>query len=203
MLSIILAVAVIVLVAVAAVLIPMISHESAGGSGQELPDSFVSETSATGADERTRTLSVTTEAGEPAELSQVWAGQTLVIEGSGFDAGIGIYVSVCAIAASAETKPQPCLGGVPDGAEAGDAAESVLSSAWVTDDWAWRAFATHRWEDADTGDFAVELTMPPAVDGELDCMQMQCAITTRADHTAGSDRVQDMQLPIRYTEESE
>ena len=192
-----LVVAALVLVAVVAVTAPILLHRSAGGSGQEIPASAVSESSARGADGRVRTLTARAANG-PADLGAVEPGETLRIEGSGFDARIGIYVAVCAIPVSPEEKPGPCLGGIPEGAQAGDIDESQLTSAWVTDDWAWRGFATHQYTDASEGTFSVALTIPPPADNGLDCRQTRCAIATRADHTAGSDRVQDMLLPIVY-----
>ncbi|MBL3698822.1 hypothetical protein [Leucobacter luti] len=196
-----LAVAVLVLAGVLIVLIPILTHQSAGGSGQNLPTEFVSEVSATGADGRTRTLEATTPDGTPAELDQVTPGESLVISGTGFDSGIGIYLAICAIPESPSEKPGPCLGGIPEGAESGDANATVgLASAWITDAWAWRAFATHGYDDPETGAFAAMLTVPdPVMDG-LDCRETRCAIATRADHTAASDRVQDILLPVAFAE---
>ncbi|MEV8337026.1 hypothetical protein [Leucobacter sp. NPDC077196] len=190
-------VAALVLVAAAAVTVPIVLHRSAGGSGQEIPTSIVSETSALGADGRTRTLRAV-DADGPAKLDAIKPGDSLRIEGSGFDVGIGIYVAVCAVPASSEVKPGPCLGGIPEGAESGAVDDAQLTSAWVTNDWAWRSFATHQYSDASEGRFAVTLTVPePSSDG-LDCREVQCAVATRADHTAGADRVQDMLLPVAY-----
>ena len=190
-------VAALVLVAVVAVTAPILLHRSAGGSGQEIPADIVPETSARGADGRVRTLSAFDENG-PAKLDAVKPGEAIRIEGSGFDAGIGIYVAVCAIPEVTGEKPGPCLGGIPEGAETGDVDDSQLTSAWVTNDWAWRNFATHRYADATAGDFSVTLTMPEASRESLDCRETRCAIATRADHTAAADRVQDLLLPIAY-----
>lgn len=76
--------------------------------------------------------------------------------------------------------------------------ETAQSSAWITDDWAWRSFATKGFDDAGSGSFEVRLLVPPAVQEGLDCTARVCAVTTRADHTASSDRVQDMQLPVSF-----
>lgn len=190
-------VAALVLITVIAVAVPILLHRSAGGSGQEIPADIVSETSARGADGRVRTLGAF-DANGPAELDAVRAGQMLRIEGTGFDAGIGIYVAVCAVPESTGGKPGPCLGGIPEGAESGDVDDSALTSAWVTNDWAWRSFATHQYSDTSDGSFSVTLAIPEAAGEGLDCREAQCAIATRADHTAGSDRVQDLLLPIRY-----
>ncbi|MGJ0202692.1 hypothetical protein [Leucobacter sp. gxy201] len=195
-----LAVAVMVLAVVIAVLLPILTHTSAGGSGQQVPTDFVSSSQATGDDGRVRELRVESADGAPADLGAVAAGDTFAITGSGFDAGIGIYVSVCAIPDTPAQKPGPCLGGIPEGAEEGNAATEDLTSAWVTDDWAWRAFATHRYSVASAGTFAVELTVPAAASNGIDCRETRCAITTRADHTASDDRAQDMLLPVRYAD---
>lgn len=190
-----LSLAVLTLAGVAAVLVPILTHTGTGSSGQDVPDSFVAETQAEGTDGRTRSLSVQQPDGEPADLSAARPGERLVVRGSGFDADIGIYVAVCVVPEPG-LRPSPCLGGVPEEPEPGDA-ESLVS-VWITDDWAWRAFATQRYDDAEAGSFRAELTLPEAVDEGLDCHERLCAITTRSDHTAGNDRVQDMQLPIAF-----
>lgn len=198
-LIVVLALAIIVLGAVAAILAPILMHQSAGGSGQKIPDSFVSESSASGADGRTRTLGAKTPDGKPADLSAVAPGEELIVSGSGFDAGIGIYASFCRIPESPAEKPGPCLGGIPEGATEGSAAhEEALASAWITDDWAWRAFATQGYDNSKDGTFEVRLTVPEPTAEGLDCTVDRCALVTRADHTAGKDRVQDMILPIRF-----
>lgn len=195
-----LVVAVLVLGAALAVLIPILAHHSAGGSGRQVPVGFVSETRAKGADGRTRELRVETADGRAAELDALTPGETLVVRGDGFDAGIGIYVAICAIPESASEKPGPCLGGIPAGAEEGHAEQAALSSVWITDDWAWRAFATRGYDDADRGSFTATLTVPEPASNGLDCRKTRCAVATRADHTASSDRVQDMLLPVAYRE---
>ena len=191
--------ALVVLGTVAAVLVPILTHTSAGDSGQTIPTDFVSESSATGSDNRTREIQVTTLGGAAADLSALEPGQEIIVSGTGFDTGIGIYVGFCAIPESPDQRPSPCLGGIPEGAEQGDAAnQTALSSAWITNDWAWKAFATQTYDDTDSGSFEVRLTVPePFVEG-LDCAVSRCAVVTRADHTALSDRVQDMFLPIGF-----
>ncbi|WP_125100494.1 hypothetical protein [Leucobacter chromiireducens] len=197
-----LVVALLVLAGVLVVLIPILTHQSAGGSGQSVPQDFVSEVRAEGADGRTRALSVAAADGAPADLASVAPGESLVVTGTGFDAGIGIYLAICAIPATPDEKPGPCLGGIPEGAETGGAnAEAGLSSAWITSDWAWRAFATQSYDDTERGSFTATLTVPPPTTDGLDCRVSRCAITTRADHTAASDRVQDMLLPLAFRAE--
>lgn len=184
-----------------AVLLPILTHQSTGGSGQQLPDKIVSETSAVGSDGRTRELSVMTVEGKPADLAALTPGEVLVVDGKGFDAGIGIYVAICGVPASLDEKPSPCLGGVPSGATEGAAAgATALSSVWITDAWAWRAFATQGYDEPKQGAFSARITVPDPVEGTFDCRENQCAIATRADHTAASDRVQDILLPVKFKE---
>lgn len=191
-----------VLAVAAVVVVPILTHQSAGGSGNEVPEGFVSEVTATGDDGRERVLAVETPAGEEAELSAVRTGEIFIVSGSGFDPAIGVYVSVCKVPETPGQKPSPCLGGLPEGAMEGELAggEIAASSAWVTSDWAWRSFATKPYDDSETGSFEVALLMPPAAQEGLDCTVERCAITVRADHTASSDRVQDMQLPVAFDE---
>lgn len=191
----VLVVAVVVFGIALAVLLPIIFHQSAGNSGQVIPKTFVSHSSATGADGRTREVTVLDAEREPAKLGSLHPGEPLIVRGKGFDEGIGIYVSICKIPPQGE-KPGPCLGGIPEGAKEGMIDREKLTSAWVTNDWAWRTFATHNWEDG--GSFDVTLIVPEPVSGDLDCRKVACAVTTRADHTAMHDRVQDMLLPVRF-----
>ena len=198
-LIVLLSIGVLVLGAAIAVLVPILTHQSAGGSGQELTDDLVPEVRAEGADDRTRVLRAETVDGAPADVAALTPGEVIDVHGSGFDAGIGIYVAICAIPESPDEKPSPCLGGIPSGAEDGGAAgDTALSSVWITDDWAWRAFATQGYADPETGSFTARITVPePEMEG-LDCRVTLCAIATRADHTASSDRVQDILLPVAF-----
>lgn len=202
-LVVIASVLIVLLGVVAAIVLPIVLHTNAGSSGQMVSEEFVSTASATGEDGLTRTLTVTDVAGRPADLSQITPGQELIVSGTGYDPMVGIYVSICKIAEDPTIKPGPCLGGVPEGATEGEAAGDTapMSSAWVTDSWAWRGFATHQYTDPATGSFEVRLLVPAPTQQGLDCLTELCGITTRADHTAVNDRVQDIQLRVAYTEQ--
>lgn len=194
----VLIVAGLVLIGAAALVVPILTHSSAGSSGQgSLPEGFVNSARAEGADGRTREVEVLTPEGEPADLARLTPGETLLVRGTGFDARIGIYVSICLVPSIPGQKPSPCLGGIPETAEGAVVAES---SVWITNDWAWRAFANQSYDDAEAGTFAVNLLVPEAASNGLDCRTALCAITTRADHTASNDRVQDIQLPVAFAE---
>lgn len=190
----ILAILAILLVLVALIALPMLTHKNVGSSGQESPQGFENPVTATGADGRTRTLIALDENGQAADLSSVRPGDRLTITGTGYDSDIGIYVGFCKVPDEVDERPTPCLAGIPD--EVDDA----LESAWITNNWAWRAFASHTFEDETTGSFKVELVVPEAeAEAEgLDCRVQSCGIFTRADHTALSERVQDIYLPIAF-----
>jgi len=194
---------VLLLGAVAMILIPILTHTSAGSSGQQVPDTVVSSTSAEGADGRTRTLEVLAPGGGPADLTSLRPGDELIVRGEGFDHEIGIYVSICTVPDQPGEKPSPCLGGIPEGAmeedaESDDEVADPESSVWITDDWAWRSFATQGYDDDERGSFTARLLVAEPVQEGLNCETTRCAITTRADHTAAGDRVQDVQLPVIF-----
>lgn len=186
------------LAAVAAVLVPILTHQSAGGSGQNLANIGGNSATAHGDDNRTRTLTVTDLAGNSVDMQNLQPGSEIRVTGSGYDGRIGIYVSFCKLPPPGE-RPTPCLGEVPATKElAREAQGQRLSSAWVTDDLVWRAFATHNWQDAANGSFQVELTVPAVASNGIDCAREECALVTRADHTALQDRVQDIYLPVQF-----
>lgn len=196
------AIAAVVLALVLAIIIPIFTHQSSGGSGQTTVDGFPNTVTATGEDGRTRTISAHAVDGASVDLAELSPGDEIVVTGSGFNAANGIYVGICRIPESPDVKPSPCLGGIPDDAQqektapAADAAESV----WLTDNWAWRSFATGGYDDGAAGTFTARLRVPePEADG-LDCRVDRCGITTRNDHTAASDRVQDLHLAIGFAE---
>lgn len=193
---------VVLLAAIAMIVVPIFTHAPAGSSGQELSNEIVSEITAKGDDGRQRTLTVTQPDGKEADLSSISPGEVFRVSGSGFDASVGIYVGVCELPDAPDVKPEPCLGGIPENAEEEKtvADDEALESAWVTNHWAWRAFASHRYLDATEGTFEVLIRVPePTVEG-LDCRVEQCAIVTRADHTAMQDRVQDLFLPVQFAQ---
>jgi len=190
----------IVLIPVAFIVVPILTHADQGVSTpRDAHDgSAASSVTADGGDGRVRTLAVFEEdATTPAPVDALREGQRLVVKGEGYDAGQGIYVGVCRIPSSLEEKPSPCLGGVPDASRAGDESEREFApSNWINDDWAWRIFAARGYDDAGRGAFTAYLVVPPAQE-DLDCAIERCAIYTRNDHTAASDRVQDVGVPIR------
>lgn len=190
----------VVLVIAAFVAVPILTHQDQGVAHQTpAPENWPLSAEATGDDGRDRSIQVTDAAGDPPETSALAAGDRLIVTGSGFDGQQGIYVAICAIPDDPSGKPGPCLGGVPSGEGAGDEnAQQYAPSNWINDDWAWRLFGARAYDDADAGTFTAYLEVPSASDDHVDCSTVACAIYTRNDHTAASDRVQDVYIPVGF-----
>lgn len=194
-----------VAIAFAAVLVvPILTHQNQGLSGQEaVGESFPLAVSAVGDDGRTRTLAVAAEAGE-LDTSALTAGDRVIVSGTGYDASRGVYVAICVIPDSAAVKPGPCLGGVPsqdeqERVEAGTV--QFAPSNWINDDWAWRLFGARAFDDVETGAFTAYLEVPSPSGEGVDCRIDACGIFTRNDHTALADRVQDVFIPVAFVPE--
>ncbi|MER3390551.1 MAG: hypothetical protein RJQ01_11015 [Microcella sp.] len=191
----------VVLVLVAIVVVPILLATPQGSSGQaRVTDGYPTTVTATGDDERTRTLTVETPDGDAPELDAVSAGDRLVVSGEGYDGSRGLYVAVCAIPEQLDGKPGPCLGGVGS-QEVDEFEEGVVqyaASNWINEAFAWRLFGARAYDDGETGTFTAYLELPPAADENVDCAQVECGLYTRNDHTASADRVQDLYLPLRW-----
>ena len=191
------------LVVVAIVVVPILTHDDQGTSTQEeTGEQWPNSVTATGDDDRIRELSVATEDGGPVDTSALVPGERIVVTGSGFDGGQGIYVAICVIDAEPDVKPGPCIGGVPATEEGGDQGEvgavEWSPSTWINDDWAWKLFGARPYDDVAAGTFTAYLEVgDPAIDG-IDCASQTCAIVTRNDHTAAADRVQDVRIPVAF-----
>lgn len=182
---------------------PFILPGDTGSSGQPLTvDGYPTSVSATGDDGRTRTLSITLEDGQEPDLDNIRPGDRLVVTGSGFDSSRGIYVAICQVPASVDTRPGPCLGGVPelDGGGAGTETVEWSPSNWINQEWAWRLFGARSYDDRDRGTFRAFILVPPASEDGLDCHDVSCGVFTRNDHTALDNRMQDLYLPVRFSQ---
>ena len=194
----------VLLAATAAIAIPIVLHEPQGSSGQgRVPaDEFPTDITATGDDGRIRMLSVVDESGEPADLGAVAAGDRLIVTGARYDGDRGLYVAVCKVPNELDTKPGPCLGGIGS-QEVEQFEEGVVqyaASNWVNEAFAWRLFGARSFDDTETGAFTAYIELPPVTDGVVDCSIDPCGLYTRNDHTAASDRVQDLYLPLRWVD---
>jgi hypothetical protein len=188
------AVVVVLLVPVAIVAVPILTHQNQGLPGAQ--DVTATSATATGDDGRTRTIQV-----EGADLSALSAGDTLTVTGAGYDGSRGIYVAICRIPDDSATKPGPCIGGVPD-QSAGPVDAGTIQYApsnWINDDWAWKLFGARSYDSVEDGTFTAYIEVGDPVSDSLDCVVDACAIYTRNDHTALSDRVQDLYVPVHFS----
>ncbi|EPR77419.1 hypothetical protein ADILRU_0118 [Leifsonia rubra CMS 76R] len=191
------------LVPIAVISVPILTHESAGQSNQQQSDEqWPLSATAVGDDGRTRTLSVADENGEPIKTEALVRGERVVVSGTGYDGSQGVYVAVCVIPDTAAEKPGPCIGGVPSQQQDDVAAGTVqwAPSNWINADWAWRLFGARSYDDTSTGDFTAYLELGDPQGEDADCITNSCGIYTRNDHTALDDRVQDVYLPVQFSE---
>ena len=192
---------VVVLVPTGILGIPILLHHNQGLSHQDAStEQWPTSATAKGDDGRARTLSVAGDDGAAVDTSALSPGQHLVVSGSGYDASRGIYVAICVIPKDSATKPGPCVGGVPDQAQETVAAGTVqyAPSNWINDDWAWKLFGARSYDDIATGTFTAYLEVGDAAGNGFDCAVDACGLFTRNDHTALTDRVQDLYLPVAW-----
>ena len=198
-----LAVIVVLLIPVAFIAVPILTHRNSGESGQVASGTaWPTEVTATGADGRERSFTVSAaDAATPLDTSALSTGDRLVVSGTGYDAAQGIYVAICRIPADASTKPGPCIGGVPDsaGEEVAEGTIQYAPSNWINDAFAWKLFGSRSYDDEDAGTFTAYLEVGDPVSDDLDCTVDACGIFTRNDHTALSDRVQDLYVPVDFS----
>jgi hypothetical protein len=197
-----LAALVVVLVPVAIVVVPILTHENQGLSGQQQPtESWPLTVTATGDDGRERSFTVmAAEPGGVVDTSSLTVGQRLVVSGTGYDGSRGIYVAICKIPSDVSVKPGPCIGGVPAAEGEAVEADSVqwAPSNWINDDWAWKLFGARSYDDLSSGTFTAYIEVGSPTDDKLDCTVDACGIYTRNDHTALNDRVQDLYVPVAF-----
>ena len=192
------AIILVLLVPVAIIAVPILTHQSQGLSNQdEAAVEWPVSVTAQGDDGRTRELMVVSpEPGGDVDTSALEPGQQLVVSGTGYDGSRGIYVAICVIPDDPATKPGPCIGGVPDQEQETVEAGTVqyAPSNWINDDWAWKLFGARSYDDLATGTFTAYIEV-----GDPDvCAAQACGIFTRNDHTALGDRVQDLYIPVAF-----
>ena len=199
---IVLAALVVVLVPVAIIVVPILTHQNQGLSGQqEAAEAWPLTVTATGDDGRERSFTVMShEPGGSVDTSALQVGQKLVVSGTGYDPTRGIYVAICKIPDDASVKPGPCIGGVPatEGEAVSEGTVQYAPSNWINDDWAWKLFGARSYDDVSTGTFTAYIEVGEPADDKLDCTVDRCGIYTRNDHTALSDRVQDLYVPVAF-----
>ena len=183
--------------------LPIFLGGATGQSGQQAVEGYPSSVTATGDDGRTRTLSVHTEDGSDATLDALTPGDRLVVSGSGYAPDSGIYVAICRISEDPDEKPGPCLGGVPELDETEQSTPGAIewaASNWINDDWAWKLFGARSFDSVEQGTFTAYLLVPPPADEFVNCQLETCGLYTRNDHTALDNRMQDIYLPVSFSE---
>ena len=92
------------------------------------------------------------------------------------------------------------VGGSPQ-EDAGDNAQNeqqFAPSNWINDDWAWKLFGARSYDDIAKGTFTAYVEVGDPKGKDFDCRVDACGIFTRNDHTALSDRVQDLYVPVEF-----
>ena len=196
--------AAIVLIPVAVIVVPILTHQDQGLSNQDAAEEeWPTEVTAVGDDGRTREFMVLpAEPGGTVDTSALAVGERLVVSGTGYDGSRGIYVAICVIPESPAVKPGPCIGGVPDQAQQEVEAGTVqfAPSNWINDDWAWKLFGARSYDDLAAGTFTAYIEVGDPVSEGIDCTVDACGIFTRNDHTALNDRVQDLYVPVGFAD---
>ncbi|MEU8801534.1 hypothetical protein [Spirillospora sp. NPDC048819] len=130
-----------------------------------------------------QTLTVSEVEGLPSD------GATVQVKGSGFDPGKGIYVALCKDNGPGKA-PSPCGGGADTSGKAG-------ASQWVSSNPPpyGRSLAAPY---GPGGTFDVKIRIGSALSDSVDCTEVRCAVVSRADHTRGSDRSQDVAVPVTF-----
>ncbi|MFV2173020.1 hypothetical protein ACFHW2_24955 [Actinomadura sp. LOL_016] len=131
-----------------------------------------------------QTLTVSETAGLPADGST-----TVTVTGHGFDTAKGIYVAFCKDNGPGKA-PSPCGGGA-------DTTGSTGASHWISNDPPPYGKDLAEKYGAD-GSFEVTLSVTGELNDTVDCAETRCVVATRADHTRGRDRTQDVRVPIAF-----
>ncbi|MGH3680284.1 MAG: hypothetical protein ACRDT2_08540 [Natronosporangium sp.] len=119
------------------------------------------------------------------------AGKVVTVDGTGFDENRGIYVAFC-VDNGPGAVPTPCGGGADQTGSAG-------GSHWISSNppsYGEGLAVPYR----DGGSFSVPLPVSARI-GEVDCTARTCSVVTRADHTRGADRSQDVRVPVGFATE--
>ncbi len=137
---------------------------------------------ATGPSGQTLTVSSTTDL-DP-------AGVEVTVTGSGYDTGMGIYVSFCVVPPPGQL-PTPCGGGI-------DLTGTGGGTVWISSNPpAYAASLTTPY--GPNGTFSVSLKVEAALNADIDCRLVACAVVTRNDHTRTDDRSQDVLVPVTFS----
>lgn len=118
----------------------------------------------------------------------VAAGETVTVTGTGYSPTAGYYVALCQVPDDYEygVRPSPCAGG--------DGQGGVTASAWVTNA---GVAGNPSSPIAADGSFTTQIWVTKVTAG-LDCGVVTCAIVSRRDHLASSNRDSDVFIPVSW-----
>ncbi|MEU5884949.1 hypothetical protein [Spirillospora sp. NPDC047279] len=121
------------------------------------------------------------------------AGTTLTAIGRGYDTGKGVYVAFCKDNGPGKVAT-PCGGGADTSGKTG-------GSQWISSNPPpyGKGLAV---PFGPGGTFNVEIKVSAKLTDALDCTEVKCVVTTRADHTRTSDRSQDVRVPVTFDDGS-
>ncbi|MBU3689076.1 MAG: hypothetical protein B7C54_05615 [Acidimicrobiales bacterium mtb01] len=117
-------------------------------------------------------------------------GDTVIVEGSGYDVTKGIYIGLC-VKPTPGGAPSPCGGGA-------DRAGTGGASVWISSNppgYGTKLAIPY----GPGGSFRVEFGVGPAINDVIDCRAVECAIVSKNDHTIYDDRSQDLVIPVTFT----
>lgn len=114
-------------------------------------------------------------------------GQRIVVRGQRFDPRVGIYVALCVIPERGQP-PSPCGGGV-------DLQGATGASAWISSNPP--PYARSLVQPFNKRGFRTAITVSSRI-GDVDCREVQCAVTVRADHLRSRDRSHDVIIPVSF-----
>ncbi len=113
------------------------------------------------------------------------------MSGKGFDTGKGIYVAFCKDNGPGKP-PGPCGGGA-------DTTGSAGASHWISDNPP--AYGRNLAVGYGSGGtFSVTLNVSAKLSDTVDCAATTCVVASRADHTRGQDRTQDVRVPVSFAD---
>ena len=125
------------------------------------------------------------------------SGGTVVVGGTGYNPGQGIFLAFCVIPdtvqlgdpATYTALPTPCLGG----RQSTDGSARRITNTATGTPGVTIPYGTG-------GSFLTTLNLKPEIaDGVVCDVTVRCAIVTRADFTATDDRLYDQYIPFRFT----
>ncbi|MCX5600773.1 hypothetical protein OOK29_21720 [Streptomyces phaeochromogenes] len=127
------------------------------------------------------------------------AGQNIAVSGSGYNTIQGVYVGLCVIPdgvvpgdpSTYTSRPTPCLGGA-------DQTGTTGASHWVSNFGGGTVANSSAYGSG--GSFNVSVHVNPNIaTGQVCGTDVDCAIVTRADHTASGTRSYDVYIPVTFS----